>query len=213
MSMAPGIRQYVPLQWANDLAQMLSLTTDRIAQNQGPIHLIGYSMGGYIAALAALENPKVASLTLVGYNPIGLSSAEQAQRQVIIKAIEQGKYRVTSKQRLKSFLTTNELPLKDVADTINSMAEDLGANTLKVQFQATTPRKDLTEALAKLSIPVHFITAAQDKIASEAAIKHYAQNYKNMSIESVGETAHMMLLTRPEQCAKGISNFIAKHTH
>ena len=212
MSLSSGMRQYVPIQWANDLSQMLSLTIDRIEQNTAPVLLVGYSMGGYIAALSALESTNVASLTLVGYNPIGLSEAEQSQRQLIIKAIDQGKYSVTSKQRLKSFLTHAELSLSEIAGTIDAMATDLGAASLKAQFQATTPRKDLTQSLSKTRFPVHFVTAQQDKIASAHAIETFAKQHPKMTVESVGDTAHMMLLTRPEACARSISDFIHSNT-
>ena len=71
-------RRYVPLQWAASLEEMLALSEDRILDNE-KVHLVGYSMGGFIAALVAQRNPaNIASITLIGYNPEGLSKEEIA---------------------------------------------------------------------------------------------------------------------------------------
>ena len=40
------MRAFVPLQWAEDLAQMKMLSADRLAYFEQPVHLVGYSMGG-----------------------------------------------------------------------------------------------------------------------------------------------------------------------
>ena len=40
------MRAFVPLQWAEDLAQMKMLSADRLAYFEPPVHLVGYSLGG-----------------------------------------------------------------------------------------------------------------------------------------------------------------------
>lgn len=198
LSFSESMRCYVPLQWANDLAQMMSLTFDRINNFKQPVHLIGFSMGGYIASLAALDHRNIASLTLVGYNPIGLSKEEEEQRLMIIKSINNNSYTPMSKNRLSHFLTEAEMESSEYADTITNMAVDLGPSTLKAHFTATTPRKDLTGRLAKLDIPIHLVTAEHDKIADTNSIKTFTETLENGKFSCLENTAHMMLLTQPE---------------
>ncbi|MEP2603568.1 MAG: alpha/beta hydrolase, partial [Paraglaciecola sp.] len=49
-------RAFVPLQWAQNLDQMRMLSADRLDYFDEPVHLVGFSMGAYIAALTALEH-------------------------------------------------------------------------------------------------------------------------------------------------------------
>ena len=201
LSFAESMRCYVPLQWANDQAQMMSLTFDRINNFKQPVHLVGFSMGGYIASLAALDHRNIASLTLIGYNPIGLTKEEEDQRLMIIKSINNNTYTPMSKQRLSHFLTEQELDNKEYVDTITNMANDLGPATLKAHFTATSPRKDLTGRLAKLDIPIHFVTAEHDKVANSQSIKSFTETLNNAQYTCLQNTAHMMLLSQPEAFA------------
>jgi len=73
-------RRYVPLQWAASIEDMLALTSDRVLDGE-KVHLIGYSMGGYVSALWAAEHANnVASVTLIGYAAQGLSDKEISRR-------------------------------------------------------------------------------------------------------------------------------------
>ncbi|MDM7859114.1 alpha/beta hydrolase [Alteromonas sp. ASW11-36] len=201
---AAGCRQYAPLQWANDLEQMLSLTFDRLNSAPEPVHLVGFSMGGYVAALAALQHRNIAKLTLVGYNPRGLDATEEKQRLAIIKSINSGGFKNFSDERLLQFITPQELEDTSAGDTIREMAADLGGATLKAHFTATTPRQDLTQKLAKAHFPIHFIAAEHDKVAPLLAIKECAKHISNAKVTAIHNTAHMMLLTTPNDCGNAI---------
>ena len=201
LSFSQSNRCYVPLQWANDLEQMLSLTFDRINRYAQPVHLVGFSMGGYVASLAALQSRNVASLTLIGYNPIGLTKQEQQQRLVIIKTINSNRYSNMTKARLAQFLTPKELENAAITKVILDMSNDLGAATLKAHIAATTPRKDLTHKLSNVKIPMHFIAADQDTIADADRIQTFSESIPHCRYTCLNSTAHMMLLTQPEAIA------------
>ena len=201
MSFSQSMRSYVPLQWANDRAQMMSLTFDRINNFEQPVHLVGFSMGAYIASLAALDHRNIASLTLVGYNPFGLTKEEEEQRLMIIKSINNNSYTPMPKHRLADFLTDEEQQNAEFTETIINMAADLGPASLKAHFTATSPRKDLTGRLAKLKIPIHFVTAEHDSIANADTIKAFADTLENAQYSCFKNTAHMMLLTQPKAFA------------
>ncbi len=97
-------RAYVPLQWANTLQDMLALTSDRATQGE-KVHLVGYSMGGYIAALWALTYPeRVASLTLLGYSPLGLTNEETTRRKQLLAVLKQGKFASRQSQYLANMI-------------------------------------------------------------------------------------------------------------
>ncbi|MBT0586898.1 alpha/beta fold hydrolase [Alteromonas oceanisediminis] len=200
-------RYYVPLQWANSKAEMLALCCDRIDRATHPVHLVGYSMGGYIALLAALaqvKSQRVKSLTLIGYNPAGLSSIEQAQRQTTLNALKRGNARF-SDEYLKRFFTDAERQQPALVQPVLDMANDLGAATLKAQFIATSEREDLTNALLSLSIPIQLICSEHDSIADANAIATLAKR-PHVKLCMLTNTAHMMPLTQPDNIAALIAD-------
>ncbi|WP_100657743.1 alpha/beta fold hydrolase [Alteromonas flava] len=210
MSFATGARQYVPLQWANDLQQMLALTHDRLNANSKKVHLIGFSMGGYIASLAALESNNVASLTLMGYSPQGLSAQETSARKHTISAIEKRQFTGMTQAHLSQYLTAVELGDEQICNTILSMATDLGINTLKHHFSATTPRQDLRSKLQSLKVPIYCIAAEHDQIASAQSVEDFCQHKSSVECHVIESTAHMMSLTQPQRCAQLITANIAR---
>ncbi len=204
-------RAYVPLQWADDLDQMLALTFDRIDGFKEPVHIVGFSMGGYIGSLAALKRPQnVASLHLFGYFPGGLSEQEMQVRKGIIKQIEQKRYRGLNAARLTQYCTEAEVDQEHITQTILDMEQDLGASVLASHIRATTPRKDLSKALAEQPFPVHFIAGEHDKIAPLEKLRAYQVQYPRTHLDVVKDTAHMMLLSQPHTCATLLEKQLGK---
>lgn len=190
-------RSYVPLQWANSLSDMLAMTGDR-ANLDEPVHLAGFSMGAYIAALWALTYPdKVASLTLMGYAPTGLSDKEVQRRKQLVGQLKQPKLKLSAGAYLKSMVLAEHSA--DLLPGLNTMAEDLGSSTLLAHIQSTTPRKDLTGQLSKLTCPVHLIGTEQDTVAPFSQLEHAASLIRGATLHQVNHSGHMMMLEQPEQ--------------
>lgn len=205
LNFAPGTRMYAPLQWANTREDMLTMVNDRLHATESGVHVVGFSMGGFIAALCALESvERISRLTLIGYNPQGLSDTEVKQRKSIISSIEKGQYRPMAKSRMLQFFTQSELDNSDASSIVDDMGKDLGGSTLKAHMQATTPREDLTKALDTFKKPIHFVTAEHDKIADAEVVRHYCNANKNSQFTCLRDTAHMMLLTQPQRAAQAI---------
>lgn len=202
-------RSYVPLQWADSIAQMVALTEDRISSFEQKVHLVGFSMGGYIASVCACQSAeKIASLTLIGYNPQGLSDEETRQRNSLLKSLKPKAKLTMNSARLGQFLTPDELKDALYTQPILDMESDLGNAVLKAHIQATTPRKDMTSALVSAPFPVNFITAQQDKIADCEAIAKVSSRCIASTHLNLENTAHMMLLSQPENIAQHIFNLV-----
>lgn len=111
------MRAFVPLQWAEDLAQMKMLSSDRIAYFEQPVHLVGYSMGGYIAALTAIENQCcIASLTLISSACDELPQDEVQQRHQLLKLISSKRYNGMTEKRLKKFFSRKQSTTKRILE-------------------------------------------------------------------------------------------------
>lgn len=194
-------RRYVPLQWATSLNDMLALTGDRVLPDE-KVHLVGYSMGGYIAALYALANPQhVASLTLIGYDPNGLSNAELARRKQLVGALKKGQFSPSAPAFLSRFVHPDHMQSQAVAGTVTAMAKDLGKNTLLAHTSATTPRDNLTAKLKTASFRINLLGAGYDAVAPKTDVQTAAAALGASNTAFIDNAAHMMMLEQPNKVA------------
>ncbi len=205
----------MPLQWANSLDEMLSLSTDRVERHQQPVHLVGFSMGGYVACRLIEQIPmdQIASVILIGYAPQGLSKQEVTQRQLLIKTIDQGKYAGMTKSRLSVFVHKNHMLDPLVADEVVAMDKDLGGNVLRCHLSSTTPRPDvqpIVRAFARQGGKVHFIGAQDDRIAPASKLLDAAAQTQKASCKIFSNSAHMLPLEQPEALGAYLSHLMGR---
>lgn len=201
-------RRYVPLQWASSQEEMLALSEDRILDNE-KVHLVGYSMGGFIASLVAQRNPhNIASVTLIGYNPEGLSKEEIAKRKQLTTMLKQGNFKPDNDAYLSRFIHPSRLNDDKVAGVVKSMAQDLGKTTLLNHTLATTPRESTVKALAKINAPTTLIAAQQDAIAPAAAIAQLKAQLPKANFQVIENAGHMMVLEQTDAVASIVAKQI-----
>ncbi len=196
------LREYVPLQWANSLDDMLSLCDDRVSRHSQPVHLLGYSMGGYIAAEYLRHAPAraIASVTMIGYAPQGLSKTECEQREMLLDVIKKGQYPGMTTRRLKNFVHDSRRNDDNVAGVVTAMDVDLGSNVLQCHLQATSHRPDMTAVLTRAAnkgLKIHFIGAEDDLIAPPKKLQQAASLIPNSSCKIFTDSAHMLPLEQP----------------
>lgn len=191
-------KAFVPLQWAEDLAQMIALSEDRLDYFPSKVHLFGFSMGGYIAALLALANPsRVASLTLLSSTAMPLDADELLQRKLMLTAIKKKQYKGMTQTRIDYLLHSDKHGLSDTSDTIANMADDLGASVLAAQSNATSERKNLIKQLAKQSFETYFLVGEQDNIAKPTEIENIAASHSQFGLEIFTRSGHMLPIEQP----------------
>ncbi len=198
-------RDYSPLQWANSLEDMLALSQDRIDSYDEQVHLVSFSMGGYIAALLALHpknQNKIKSLSFVCYDPNGLSKEETLRRKNVLNSLKRAKNtNALSQASLSQYFTTQEVQEAQYPQTVLAMASDLGIGVMRAHMASTTPREDLSSQLSQLSTPQLWIAAQYDKIAKADAIKEHCLRSPSATFELLSNTAHMTPLTRAKDLA------------
>ena len=198
---------YVPLQWAEDLPQMLALGHDRLAYFDQPVHLVGFSMGAYLAAQIALQDPgKVQSLTIIGNNCQALPDAELKQRNSLLVALKQGGFKAMGNKQLISMLHPDNAANSVVINIIREMEQDLGMATLASQLRATSQRKNLIPALAQAKFTTHFMAGKHDHLATELQLHQARQQIAGSTLTLIAQAGHMLPIEQPKQLAEALAS-------
>lgn len=204
------MRAFVPLQWAEDLAQMKMLSADRLAYFEQPVHLVGYSMGGYIAALTALENQsRIASLTLIASACDDLPKDEIQQRQQLLKLIKTKQYAGMTDKRLKSYFHNCHHQHSEYLNILKHMEQDLGAAVLAAQISATVLRNNLLPALAKCPFPIHLVSGEQDILVSQSTMLAMHKSLPNSDMTLINRAGHMLPIEQSLALAKYLASKMA----
>ena len=144
---------YVPIESAPTRAGMLGLIQSAAAAGD-PLHLVAFSMGGYLALQYALDNPgRVASLITVGSSAFGLTPQEAAERIRALELLEKHDYRGMPTSRLHQFVHPSHRSDPAVVDVIRAMDRDLGKPVLVAQLKDTSTRASLAPAPARAGHP------------------------------------------------------------
>jgi len=204
------MRAFVPLQWAEDLTQMKMLSADRLAYFEQPVHLVGYSMGGYIAALTALENQsRIASVTLIASACDALPADEIQQRQQLLKLIKNKQYAGMTEKRLKGYFHGCHHQHSEYLNIVKQMEQDLGAGVLAAHIGATQARKNLLPSLAKCQFPIHIVSGEQDNLVSESTMIVMHKQLPNSDMTLIEKAGHMLPIEQARLLADYLASKIA----
>lgn len=187
----------------------------RLADADGPVHLLGYSMGGRLALAAALaerDTGRVASLTLLSASPgladpIGRADRKAADNQRADALVANG---------LDAFLrqwyeTPLFTPLRErigidalVSRRNRGRASSLAA-CLRTAGAGVMP--NLRPGLESLATPVLAVAGQRDEKYT-ALGREVARTAPHGRFASIDGAGHSLLLEAPEYCAELWSDFV-----
>ncbi len=167
-----------------------------------PCHLVGFSLGGYLAIMAALRAPeRFKSLTIIAASPFGLTDAEKALRKRNAEMLTRLTYKGMSKARLAQFVNADHLDDPAITGTILEMEKDLGQDVLIRQLIAPIDRANIADDLLTLDMPIRFIMAEDDQLVPIGAIEKLAAISDTITLHRMPDTGHMIPLEAPEELA------------
>ncbi|OBV38161.1 alpha/beta fold hydrolase [Janthinobacterium psychrotolerans] len=198
---------HIPLQQAGTRQQM----RDMIAALSAPqAHLVGFSLGAYLALEHAVRHPeRIASLTLIANSARGLAEEEIATRKRVIALLERNTYAGITRQRLRELLHPAHLEDAAITGLIRQMALDLGKDVLLAQFAQTFDRPDLMDCLPGLPFPVLIVGAEGDQLVASADLVAMAQQLPRATLHLLqAPSGHMIPLEAPAELACAMLAFL-----
>ena len=180
-----------------------ALATRALAQIDGPLLPVGFSMGGIVAlAMARLAPRRIAGLVLLDTNP----SADLPER-AAVRPRQQAEVRRGALERIVvEELKPHYLARANRGDAallalLRDMALGLGADVFVRQSEALRTRPDQRGVLRTLSVPVLIACGAEDDLCPPAWHRAMAEEARNPMLDVVAGAGHMLPLEQPGRLA------------
>jgi len=197
---------YVPIEQQATREGMLALLAS--AADPVPLHLVAFSMGGYLALDFALGCPdRVASLITVAASAFGLTDTEKAERVRALELLAKHDYRGMPTSRLQQFVHPDHWTDPEVVDVIRAMDRDLGKATLVAQLKETSARESLAPQLWQLEIDILLIGADTDPFVPWSAIEDMTRLIPRAQSALAKDAGHMLPLEQSDWLAAKIVRF------
>lgn len=183
------------------------------AELQEPTHVVGFSLGAYLALEHVLKFPaqSVKSLVLIAGSARGLLPQEIKARETILKWIETNTYKGINSARLKQLLSESALTNEQIVAKIKQMDQELGKDVLTMQFQATTYREDLMDKLSQITVPVLLVGAENDALVAVETLQQMADNIPNATLVIAPDCGHMIPLESPKWLAEQLNSWVVSN--
>lgn len=168
-----------------------------------PVYIVGFSLGGYLAAALALRCPtRVKELMIIANMPCALPEAEVKERTRTINWLKTHGYKGIPKKRVLNLLDSSHHANENVIALIEQMDADLGGQVLTQQLKATTLRENLFKRLPQLNMKKHFCVGESDSLVSISALRQYVETDNLAQLTIVPKAGHMLPLENPQACGR-----------
>ncbi|MEJ2763657.1 alpha/beta hydrolase [Photobacterium sp. MCCC 1A19761] len=198
-----------------------------------PVHLVGFSLGGYLATRFATQFPsRVGQLFVISNTPCALGQTELTARQQALALVERYGYKGISRKRAADLLDrkpqarqsdgsdetgTDENRVyetgrdESVIDIIIEMDRVLGEQTFKLQLQTASARQDLMADLLAADFPTSFYYSDSDPLLQTdwfQRLKTHSQDGRCHFLPTSGR-GHMLPLEKPQELAQHLLDWLS----
>jgi pimeloyl-ACP methyl ester carboxylesterase len=158
------------------------------------VHLVGFSMGGYVAIeLLATRPTRFTAALLMSTSCLPDSAQSAAGREKAIAAFNADFETTVQGVALRGLAQPNP----SLQGSLFEMMRNVGAATAIRQTQAISRRTDHQTALGVLKLPVHVMCGRQDRITLPAWSQTLADTIPASTLHWVDDAGHMLPLEHP----------------
>lgn len=204
-----GLTPGTPEDWHLDsLADLVASVVERLGVRA--VHVVGMSMGGFIAQSLALGHPEVvASLTLVDTSATFAPAGREAMRQRAAAAREHGMAAVvdTTLERWITAGTRARRPDLVQRITVTLLADDPMVHAALWDMLAGLDR---VADLARITAPTLVVVGEHDSSSPVSAAVQLRDGIPGARLRVVPDAAHLAALERPDVVTDHVVAFLAE---
>ncbi|MCC6006402.1 MAG: alpha/beta fold hydrolase [Rhodobacteraceae bacterium] len=199
----PGFGGSTPPDWLDNIHDLAYFYLD-FFRDQGleDIHLVGQSLGGWLAAEIAVRNTsRLKSLTLVGAAGLRVPGVEQMDP-----------FLCTDEERIRGFFHDQAMAERTIARLAEVEDEDISlANRFTVARLSWSPRghdPHLYKWLHRIDVPTLLVWGDHDRMFPLSHGEEYARRIPGSRLAVIGECGHIPTVEKPEEFCRELSAFI-----
>jgi pimeloyl-ACP methyl ester carboxylesterase len=179
------------------IAEFARLALDQMPSE--PVHLVGHSMGGYVALEVLRQAPRrVAKLALLNTHARP-DSAEATENRKRLMALADQDFMAVIKALLPKLMTEAHLKDPALAGIISSMALAVGKEAFKRQQTAIIGRIDSRPHLGRIGCPTLVVAGREDQLMPVALLEELAHGIPGARLEVLEACGHMASMEKPRE--------------
>ena len=178
-----------------------------LADFDGPISVVGHSMGGRVAIeMACLQPGRVTSLVLANTGHTAMKPGEEEKRGRLVD-LGQRDMRELAEVWLPPMLAPDRIDDRSLVDDLTQMVIKAGPEVHERQIRALLSRPDAGNALPAITCPVLLMTGAQDGWSPEAQHREMAAMTSDSTVEIIDDAGHFLPIEQPDRTADMIQKW------
>ena len=190
-------------------ASIPEMAKDILSQYNGPIFIIGLSMGGIIALEIALQDQdRVKGLAILNSTPFGDSLGEHRLEQ--IERVQKEGVEDLFKDELKPQYIAPQNRTPELMDMVVDMAAQKGVGVFERQSLALIKRTGYETRLNEIQQPALILTGDTDSVCGPKTARYLADNLANATLTCVVNCGHLSTLEQPEAVGDALMRFVKK---
>ncbi|WP_024955771.1 alpha/beta fold hydrolase [Sulfurospirillum arcachonense] len=198
---------HVPIPLKNNFCEMaeelLAFFPDK------PINLLGFSLGGYLAAYFSVKYPeKIDRLFLASSSAKAFSHEEIQKREAGLNYIHNNGFRGLGIDRIRILLDPINHENKELINILQEMYAKLGIVALTKQIEAIVKRETIITGLVNLHHPMTFCYSSDDVLIKKSWMNIMSKRKKNAIFIEFPGAAHMLPLEKPQEFALEIKKWV-----
>ena len=172
------------------------------ASHEGPLSVMGHSMGGYVALELMRQAPeRVERLALVNTNarPDSPESTENRKR---LMALAERDFPAVIQALLPKLILEKHIQDLGITGTITEMALGTGKEAFLRQERAIIGRADSRPQLGAIKCPTLVVASRNDALMPVELMEEMARAIPDARLEVVEDCGHMTSLERPKELTR-----------
>jgi pimeloyl-ACP methyl ester carboxylesterase len=185
---------------------------EQVSLKSNELHLIGHSMGGYLALeIARLFPDKAGKIVLLHSTPMPDSMEQIVRRQKQILFIQKGKRRLLTKNMSKRmFSINNKSRLRETGKLLNHQAQKCTDEGMINALLTIMNRGNLSDIMLEKEKDILLVTGGQDPFMPETQIQIILSKFPGIHHKHFAQCGHASFIEEPEITRNVVLDFLSR---